>query len=78
MAASLQTWFGKGAALAFVFALTLLTSACGRRSQLDPPPDPSATVKSDSEKTENPLGVKRHKDQIFQKPNQPFVFDSIL
>ena len=61
-------------ALALVVLIALAATGCGRRGQLEPPPDPNAVVKPD-----DPAHPQvHHSPPPIKPPKDPFILDPLL
>jgi predicted small lipoprotein YifL len=61
-------------ALVLLTLIAIAASGCGRRGQLEPPPDPNAIAKPDD--PEHPQ--VHHKPPRIVPPKTPFVLDPLL
>ena len=58
-----------------VLVLAAVLAGCGRRGRLEPPPDPNAPAKPDT----NKAGIKkRPPNPPIRAPNTPFVLDPLI
>ena len=63
-------------ALALIALIAFGASGCGRRGDLEPPPDPSAVAKpADTDPTHPQI---HHKPKPVEPPKDPFFLDPLL